>query len=114
MSPSFPFQLQCREHTVVIGTHIFPPGALQPAYWSRCGHPYYHKGHLFPLFHYFCCITATSTHLSVSEKFSTWQQITVDELLAYMGFMILMGSAATHDTRLLEDNQHISLLACHW
>ena len=25
------------------------------------------------------------------EKSSTWQQITVDELLAYMGFMILMG-----------------------
>ena len=27
----------------------------------------------------------------LGEKFSTWQQITVDELLAYMGFMILMG-----------------------
>lgn len=27
----------------------------------------------------------------LGEKFSSWQQITVDELLAYMGFMILMG-----------------------
>ena len=27
----------------------------------------------------------------LGEKFSSWQQITFDELLAYMGFMILMG-----------------------
>ena len=40
LSPSFPFQPQCREHTVVIGTHIFLPGALQPANRSTCRHPY--------------------------------------------------------------------------
>ena len=40
LSPSFPFQPQCRKHTVVIGTHIFLPGALQPANRSTCRHPY--------------------------------------------------------------------------
>ena len=40
LSPSFPFQPQCRDHTVVIRTCIFLPGALQPAYRSTCRHPY--------------------------------------------------------------------------
>ena len=35
----------------------------------------------------------------MGEKFSTWKQITVEELLAYMGCMVLMGIVQLPSTK---------------
>ena len=70
LSPTSLFQLQCREHTEIIGTYILLPGALQPAYRSTSILPWRTSFYsLSPLpFLTTSCITARRTHLNVSVR----------------------------------------------
>ena len=115
MSPSFPFQLQCREHTVVIGTHIFPLEPFNQHTGPRVDIPTTIKDIFFLLF-----TTSVVSQLQVRIWVSRWE-------IQYMATNNIWRVAhvhgvhnfdghytATHDTRLLEDNRHSSLHACHW
>ena len=114
LSPFSLFQLQCREHTVVIGTYIFTPGAFQAAYRSTCRHSYYQD--IFFLFFTLDHIMYHSNKYWVSryefQYMATnngWRVACVHEVHDFDGQY-----TTTRDTRLQENNQHILLHVCRW